>query len=234
MSLTSLQKALQYCKLFTTDQDKAVFGYGYIDGNKVLASDTCACIACSFVGDKEQRLVPLSKGAIASMADTSEYKVPDYDAWIGNTDKYQGAFIMHERRGLGKMFELWKDVFSFCKKISSEEEAKCLLEVTHDGLYAYALGIKGINAKFELCDGKAMEFLRYYTPHGALATEHLINICEVLAKTNPSSAIFYTNKDLEQIYIETDDVQCKIMGKRMINLEPVKIFYERERRLFHW
>lgn len=232
-----LEEALEYCRPFATDQGEAVLGYGHIQDNRVTAGDYRNCIECRFYdpfNKEDERLVSLTKEAETTSADVSECAKLERDLILRDTDQYAGSCVIQGKPiGLGKVFEAWKNAFSFSKKnFGKKGTAYCLLEINVRGIYLYSIGERGVNAKIELCVPRDMKPLRCGSFHSVFDTERLIHICNVFAKTNPESVYLYTDAIRERILIEADDVRCLISTIKIADSVEIKCFYECERKSF--
>lgn len=227
----TLAKALQYCTPFTTDNNREIFGYGYIDGDKVYATNTHACIECTLNGDNGQQLMPLSKKAMKSKADPREFSVPNYPRVFNLGDDCQEAIILEESSGLKPVFRLWKDAFSFCKKLPKKGEfPRCVLETTKGGVNAYAVSGRNVAAKFLLYmeENKRLE---RYEARCIYNADYMIKICNVLIDLDPVKVIIRLTDGFKKVLVETEDMRIILSGMKQLEMDPLIIFYESEKYL---
>ena len=232
-----LEEAIEYCKPFAINQGEAILRYGHIKEDRLIAGDCRNCIECRFFNlhdDKGERLIPLVKEVATSSADVGECTKLSRDLILRNVNQYEGSFAMRSKRGgLRKTFEYWRNAFRFCKEnFGKAGIPHCILEMNHNGFYIYSIGEKNVNIKIELCTYQDMKPLRIGSLHYTFDLERLIHICDVLAKTNPTSVIFYTDSPRERILIETDDVRCQISALKTTDSSGTKDFYEQERQVW--
>lgn len=233
----TLAKAMQYCAPFATDDNREVFGYGYIDGDKIYATNTHVCIECTLNGDSGQQLMPLSKKALAAqrMRYPEEFSLPNYPRVLDyGADDYIGTIDLEKDTGIKPIVKQWKEAFSFCKKLAPKgEPARCMLESYKGSFYAYGMGENEVGAKFQLQDGdfKGTEF-DPSNARGIFNADYMERICKVLIDLDPVKATLCIGKDFKKLMVKTDDMRIVLMGMVAGEADdPLVIYYEAERYL---
>lgn len=224
-----LAKALQYCTPFTTDDNREIFGYGYIDGDKVYATNTHACIECTLNGDNGQQLMPLSKRSIKSKVDPRSFTLPNYPRVFTLGTDYKEAIVLEASEGLKAVFKLWKDAFSFCKKLPKKgEPPRCVLETAKGSINAYAIGEKCVGAKFQLYADEDSKQERYEA-RCIYNADYMVKICNVLIDLDPVKATIRLTEGFKKVLVETDDMRIILSGMTPREMDPLIIFYEHEK-----